>query len=303
MTAYEQGFLTKCAERGVYGGAFLKTAAQDYGGMNYAGIGYVPTREERQASAPSVRQKRVNNVNAFYNNIVLPTKNEYAGTPGVDYDGSRYGNDFALTTPIHYYFNPFSSYAGWANTTKGRDININSAFTPLTDPESTIVHELAHQQNIDSNRRSAYNARTGGPHAGLSSRERDTLDRAYDFSGYGARGMFRKSYDDLVNGWRLPWGRISGRQEDHTTNREYRYAIYKDMSKSLGRAPTYDEFKEYIKSMPLQEIKRRALNTPNDYVNPRRWKNADRNRLEALRKAWLEVAGSTHIGSVGNVTT
>lgn len=294
MTRYEQGFLTKCAEYGIgpYEAGFLyKMAASDFD---------------------------LSDVREFYNNIVLPTKARNAGVAGQDYDGANYRKDFmdsvnirgkALTSPgsdhgvsgVHtgqYELTgesgkPVAYSPGSSNVYIDRDF-ISRMAKARGIPEKdlvnqVLVHELTHAQNFDSEK--------FGKGRGTSKAEMNLADEGYGFledsKNAPGRAFYRRP------GMTREEGDASLRNEQITTNREYRYLLFKEFKKKYGRSPTNDEFVSMVQRIPAEAYAKFLYkNAPNAYTDPTRWITRDSNgklvynydNIEKTRKANMRLA-------------
>ena len=241
----------------------------------------------------------------FLNGVTLDTKREFAGKPGTDYDPTYYAKNFWDNTRSIRYGKPgeapVSNFMG--------DIKLDPA-EPLWDRYSSLIHELTHFQNRD-------NTLTG---YGRSPLEDRILRLAYGFT----------TGDVENSGVPMPTKSMAqtALDEQATTNREYRFRIYRDLVNKLHRWPTYDEFKNHITTMPDEDIDRIFREYPNSYVrsaeqrySPRRaalikklqdmgkqglqgspeyqrlyqqykGPSLSKERIEAIRNAWLRVASN-----------
>lgn len=267
---YLMGFVKRAAAAGIDPGALAKFA---------------------QISEKDVEDAK-ERVAKFNDTITLPTKKEFAGVPGKDWNSGRYTTGMPLKTELfadkdipksraEEIFPIFSgalrqNVAGYVD---GRDKNptlhFNKDLLNRDSAESTMVHEQAHDQNQDVDRRGVFrklmDSRNGVPSpvgSGRSSVENEKLNKAYRFGP-----------DDItnVNAQYVPQSTVMAEQA--TTNREYRYAIWKDLAKKLGRDPTYDEFKDHIKNMSLDDIYSRFAKFPNAYAD-----NSQNNRFWAIKE-------------------
>lgn len=238
----------------------------------------------------------VNNVNTFYNDIVLPTKQEFAGVPGKDYDDKYYTPDFMkdkanvaqkvmFGAPIYGYVSPLD-VKNKINLNRPTMRQAIKKFPEML--ESVLTHEGTHLQNRDAPFILNMATKT---HGGVSDVEQKKLDEAYGFTP----AMMGKMY-----GMAPHLGRI-GKMEEATVNREYRKALYDKLKTQLGHNPTYDEFKEYVGNLTPQEVEQTYRdNVHNGYMDLHRQdhkKPLTPAQIEAMRRAWLEVARNN--GSAG----
>ena len=208
--------------------------------------------------AARLSKQDIQDVNTFYNTIVLPTKQEFGGIPGKDYDPKYYVKDFPLKTKVMY-DNPGDSFGGYVSQD---DLRNKAYLSPRFNDDTTrsmFVHELTHLQNRDF----PYKWRryvpfgTLVPHSGASAAEDRKLLQAYRF-GREAVGPFYEDKEDITQHYL---------NEQATTNREYRYALWRQLSSRLGKPATYEEFKKYITEMPQTEILNNLdLLLPNGYM-------------------------------------
>ena len=89
----------------------------------------------------------IDDVNTFYNNIVLPTKLEFGGVPGKDYDPKYYIKNFPKKVSIEYYSGKPTDNFGYVSPADASSIvHLSKDF----GGQSAFVHELAHLQNRDA---------------------------------------------------------------------------------------------------------------------------------------------------------
>lgn len=222
--------------------------------------------------AAKLSKDDIDDVNTFYNNIVLPTKQEFGGVPGRDYDPKYYVKDFPKKVGTRYFDGLNAS--GYASP---RDVFNTVHLQSTVGGPSVFVHELTHLQNRDApfflRRLPIFRNYAPVAHAGASPQEDRTLTRAYHFGPSALQAGYGKKHRDVKHGL----------MEQATTNREYRYKIWKDLSKQLGHPATYDEFKQHVRSMPQNEILSIWQNPVNPYqtnaINSRVRDNPERKRL------------------------
>ncbi len=179
----------------------------------------------------------------FFNDIQFPTKQEFGGRPGIDYNDSKYRNGFWNDAKI-YYGDKDSEGITWP---------WGSLRIPITDngqlDESTLVHELQHYMDRDS--------------VPFVQSGRSRADNAKLQSGYA----FNKS--DMVG--YIPGTKWYAKKiEPSSTNAEYRYKLYKQLLRENMKAgkgkPTYEQFKEYIRTLPADQLVQYYSRTPNMYA-------------------------------------
>ena len=201
-----------------------------------------------------------NAVEKYNDEIVLPIKQQFAGTPGVDYDARNYRNGFAM--PIRLFrsgdendinvggFGPFkglgASAAGYVKNQKSDnpELLINAGNGKVKS-FTTAAHENAHAQNLDHKTWSfaeKFRAkRNKTPLSGRSAVEEQKLDAAYPFNN---ADVYRDASSDED---RSNTGTIKA--EQGATNREIRAGIWND----LGQ-PDLKTLSEYIRNMTPEQL-------------------------------------------------
>ena len=177
----------------------------------------------------------VDRMNRFTENISIPTKREFAGDPGEDYNDLRWQDRSDMGVEM---FPAWSrpGVSGYVNnvdddgtSTEGPLVHLRDQY--LGDKDNlvtTLAHENNHWQNID--------VADGG--SGRSAREMKLLDDAYNFD--------ENDLGDETDGTPL--------QEEGATNAELRALLWQSLSDRLGRDATYEEFKDYISNMTLSDF-------------------------------------------------
>ena len=229
----------------------------------------------------------VEDVNDFYNRVVVPTKERYAGTPGKDYDDRNYRKDFVKDLDVHQDVKAFAPVYGWSSPMDIRNgVHLNrpplyrtmARWPDIID--SVITHEATHEQNNDTP-----SLGIGRPHSGVSRREQDIADRAYGFDA-DAMAPF---YPKLSSRRR----ELFGKMEEITTNREFRRAIDREITRQLGHPPSVDEFVSWVDKASPEELRRlRADNVFSGYAEAwrRKYPRLSPKQIEAWRRALKEVA-------------
>jgi len=221
--------LIKLAFKFGYSSGLLKAAAQDYGGMNY-GSGYVPTWEERRKTKDRAYQDAIKTLEAeravdndFFNDIVLPMKQKYGGTPGKDYNSGYYYRDFPKSKTPGYFPLPF---------VKGINLGPYSIVSPMTAASAgryTNAHEtLGHMLHKD-----------GLPWAlsGYSPWERDTLNKAFEFDP-----------TTIARVYKTPLGRFHTFGEQGATLKQIQRYLYSKLreqtQEQFGRKPNFEDWEK-----------------------------------------------------------
>ena len=257
----------------------------------------------------------------FHDRIQVPTKREFAGVPGKDYDAANWQPGFRPRAMADR-LDDLSGTAAVASRDKSGNpwVTFNDRFG-FTDNGYLnadqlypwAAHEVNHLESVDAMPGSGGRI-TGDPRegSGRSEKEREILDDAYRFD---------KEFWKFIGGDDKK-GVNSANAEQGGTNTQYRANIDAELTMRLGRKPTYKEFKDFIKGMSYDDILDRYKRYANGYVkmdmlkddNIREeasnmirngmsekdvqdalWKKydpikKDTERAEAIRKAWLEVA-------------
>jgi len=258
----------------------------------------------------------------FHDRIQVPTKKEFAGVPGKDYDDTYWRPGFrprARATRMDNLKGTMAvasrSHAGdpWVTFNDRMGFLPKGGYMEAKKLYPMAAHEVGHLSSMDVLPGTGGRV-TGDPleGSGRSKRERDILDAAYRFDK-GFWGALAGGDEKGIN---------KANAEQGATNTGYRASIDAELADRLGRKPTYQEFKDYIKGMSAKDIKDRYKRYANAYIKmimmqdgsavdkafdmkskgmsdediqETLWKDFDpigddKERIEAIRKAWLEVA-------------
>lgn len=209
-------------------------------------------------------------VKYFYDVIVpwLKQNSETAGTAGVDYDASKFVPGFYNSVPVRY------GDTGGAAAYSAGENGIVLGPTNFSRSDSTMVHELKHQQNNDELLRQS----------GRSKSDDALLKRVYRFTP-----------EQMLQYYSQPWNYGAVSRESAATNAEYQFRIMGHLHRILGRRPTPQEFKDYVtRQMPADKVIE-IFTRPVNAFQQKALKSRDspeytEEEIEAIRDAWGNVA-------------
>jgi len=190
-------------------------------------VSFVPPvipRYDPTAETHKVLQDSAGGVNDFFNDIILPMKKKYGGTPGVDYNPEYFVRDFPSTVrprvPQVKKMKPM-----WSGYNLGDKVYIS----PRTDQTkkqkvSTLVHEmLGHLLHRD--------AFLSGK-SGYSQRDLDLLNKAF---GWDLDTMRRSYRSGAI-------GQDTVEHEEGATLKQLQWDLYLRLKNKLGRKPTFEDW-------------------------------------------------------------
>lgn len=196
----------------------------------------------------------------FFDTIVpyIKSHSDTAGTPGVDYNASKFVPGFYRSVDIRKKKLP-SNVMGASYRHRGVRIDHSAVGN-----SSTLVHELKHQQNQDGFL--DYSAwqnyipftKTRFIQSGRSAADDRLLSDAYHFTQGDVGPYYPFADEDRL--------KIILRAEQGTTHAEHQFAIMRELKEKLGRNPTGEEFVDYVRAADLDKLNswRREF-VPNGY--------------------------------------
>lgn len=196
----------------------------------------------------------------FFDTIVpyIKSHSDTAGTPGVDYNASKFVPGFYRSVDIRKKKLP-SNMMGASSQRRGVRIDHSAVGN-----SSTLVHELKHQQNQDGF--ADYSAwqnyipftKKRFIQSGRSAADDRLLSDAYHFTQGDVGPYYPFADEDRL--------KIILRAEQGTTHAEHQFAIMRELKEKLGRNPTGEEFVDYVRAADLDKLNswRREF-VPNGY--------------------------------------
>lgn len=244
-----------------------------------------PPRLHRSPNGAVVSDSDFTSVNDFYNNIMLEKQKRHGGTPGVDYDDAFYRRDFPLGIPVESFTDAEDTAGGYVNAFDSNyRVHVNSD-KPALARVLALVHELKHVQNGDSRFFSWL-----WTNRGISDRQKNLL-----------KGSYGLVDSDVEGSWGGPV------QESSTSNTEFQYLLWSDLSRKIGHPATYDEFSDFVKGMSRDDIRRTLPKIHSSYIDRmlrRRFNGSLKaipdDTVEAIRDAWLRADNFSPSYSAGS---
>ena len=190
----------------------------------------------------------------FFDTIVpyIKSHSETAGTPGVDYNASKFVPGFYRSVDIR--IDPSLPYrrphtAGYSSQREG--VRIAPGYA---GDSSVLVHELKHQQNQDAFYDwNFWRTKRTPRQSGRSAADDRLLSDVYKFIP-----------DDLSN-IDEKWRKRYMPAEQGTTHAEHQFAIMRELAKKLGRLPTGKEFTDYVRTADNGTLNDWRAYVPNSY--------------------------------------
>lgn len=231
----EIALLTKSAQSIIYGGgpvpAPVFTRRSKRAGLSQ--------RDLKILEGPKYEPSEIEK--SFHENFILPTKKEFGGTPGVDYDAEVYENPYTYKGVIRRIFDekqwaelfgqPRAAGLHITGTPLGDQINLRK--DSGLDTQAVNIHETNHEFQARNPNRA---------NGGVSDNDKKKLDAAYRFTKQDLSPFYTDPTEELVS------------QEEHSTNGEFQFEIYKNLSRQLGRPASLEETRSYIENMTPEQV-------------------------------------------------
>lgn len=225
----------------------------------------------------------------FFDTIVpyIKSHSDTAGTPGVDYNESKFVPGFYRSIDIRKH-----PLVGMAAYSTRRGVRISPEYVGNS---STLVHELKHQQNQDGfidylnwrNYIPFFEPRC--KQSGRSAADDRLLSDVYHFTKDEIRPSYPELFDYFLE--------RAVKAEQGTTHAEHQFKIMRELKDKLGRYPTGEEFVDYVRTSDLATLNSWRSYVANSYQ--RRADESKRNRSyrEAKEEAkkidfprWIDYA-------------
>ena len=223
-----------------------------------------PSTAEIESWPEVGRHESSDMVKAFFRNVTKPIKERYGGVPGIDYNSHAYADPIGSFDRVTVRPGRGTTFGGWYSP-RARKISFSQGYPDEVDTVDVheTYHGLAGARPEGKGQWNRLLARVQGIRwkqlSGISERDREKLREAYGFE--------KEDLGEYYSGFRPDQAYAAARDEEHSTNGEYQYGIYRDLSERMGRPATYGEYARHVSEMPQKEIIDRLSRTMSAYMS------------------------------------